>query len=187
MGNIGLEKILEMAKTMQNGDNLSAEQKEMLGWMERESENMLAKAAQTMERESSAHAGEIAGNGTSVTETIAGRGQEEIPALLPEPEHVEEPEDFVIRFDAPYRFEGKTYTGIDLSGLRELRAKDIWKLNRTYRNSGNIPLLQEMDNEYTARVAARAAGLPIEFFEGMTLSESIKIRAMVSGFFYPKD
>lgn len=180
-----MNKIMEMAKIVQSGEELSPEQKEALKQLEWEAGKIMNKTAQAAVREE--ETGEIAGSGTSVAETIAGRGQEEIPALLPEPEHVEEPEDFVIRFDAPYRFEGKTYTGIDLSGLRELRAKDIWKLNRTYRNSGNIPLLQEMDNEYTARVAARAAGLPIEFFEGMPLPESIKVRAMVSGFFYPKD
>lgn len=171
MEKMDLNKILEMAKIVQNGEELSPEQKEALEQLEREAGNTM----------------EIAGGGISAAETIAGRGQKETPAPLPEPEPVKEPEDFIIRFDAPYRFEGKPYTGIDLSGLRELRAKDIWKLNRTYRSSGNIPLLQEMDNEYTARVAARAAGLPIEFFEGMPLSESIKVRAMVSGFFYPKD
>lgn len=184
MEKMDLNKILEMAKIVQNGEELSPEQKEAMEQLEREAGNILEKTAQAAIQE---EAGEIAGSGTSSMETIAGRGQEEIPAFLPEPEPMKELEDFIIRFDAPYRFEGKTYTGIDLSGLRELRAKDIWKLNRTYRSSGNIPLLQEMDNEYTARVAARAAGLPIEFFEGMPLSESIKVRAMVSGFFYPKD
>lgn len=186
MEHMDLDKILEMAKIVQNGEELSPEQKAALEQLEREAASMpLETAKAALEEESSA--GEIAGGGNPGTETIARQGQKVIPAPLPDPEPVKEAEDFIIRFDVPYRFEGRTYTGIDLSGLRELRAKDIWKLNRTYRSSGNIPLLQEMDNEYTARVAARAAGLPIEFFEGMPLPEAIKVRAMVSGFFYPKD
>lgn len=186
MEHMDLDKILEMAKIVQSGEELSPEQKEALEQLERKTANMpLETTKAALEKESSA--GEIAGSGNSGAETIAGQGQKEIPAPLPDPEPVKEAEDLIIRFDVPYRFEGKTYTGIDLSGLRELQAKDIWKLNRTYRSSGNIPLLQEMDNEYTARVAAMAAGLPIEFFEGMPLSESIKVRTMVSGFFYPKD
>lgn len=183
MGHMNTEKILELTKAMQGMEGLSPEQKEALEALEREAAGKLSEAP---EREGKALAGEIAGSGIPGAETIAGREREEIPVPLPEPEPVGGDEDLVIRFDAPYRFEGKTYTGIDLSGLRELRAKDIWKLNRAYRSSGNIPLLQEMDNEYTARVAARAAGLPIEFFEGMPLPEAIKVRTMVSGFFYPK-
>ncbi len=82
---------------------------------------------------------------------------------------------------------GKTYTGVDLWGLTNLRAKDIWKVNRNYRNAGNISLLQEMDSEYTARVAARASGMPVEFFEGMSLQDMIKVRTKVSDFFYPRE
>ena len=102
-------------------------------------------------------------------------------------EKAKEPEDFIIRFEKPYAFEHKTYAGVDLSGLNNLCSKDIWKINRSYRNAGNIGLLQEMDAEYTARVAARASGMPIEFFEGLSLPDMIKIRTMVSNFFMPKE
>lgn len=179
---MNFDKLMEIAKAMQEEEGLSPEQRERLKKLEQDTEGLTQKTVETQEE----NRAEIAGGRFSETEEIAGKEKNAFPMPLAEPEPAKE-EDFIIRFDAPYRFEGKTYTGIDLSGLRELRAKDIWKLNRAYRNSGNIPLLQEMDNEYTARVAARAAGLPIEFFEGMPLPESIKVRAMVSGFFYPKD
>ena len=102
-------------------------------------------------------------------------------------EKVKEPENFIIRFEKPYTFEHKTYAGVDLSGLNNLCSKDIWKINRSYRNAGNIGLLQEMDAEYTARVAARASGMPIEFFEGLSLPDMFKIKSMVSNFFMPKE
>ena len=50
-----------------------------------------------------------------------------------------------------------------------------------------MALIQEMDNGYTARVAARASGLPIEFFENMRLPDMISVRNVVTGFFFPKE
>ena len=102
-------------------------------------------------------------------------------------EKVKEPEDFIIRFEKPYTFEHKAYAGVDLSGLKELRSKDIWKINRSYRSAGNASVLPELDAEYTARVAAKASGMPIEFFEGLSLPDMFKIKTMVSNFFMPKE
>lgn len=128
---------------------------------------------------------DIAGGNFEEDNVIIGNG---IVAELDEEKKPEkEEDDFIIRFQKTYHFEGKSYAGVDLSGLKSLRAKDIWKINRNYRNAGNIGLLQEMDSEYTARVAARASGMPVEFFEGMELPDMIKVRTKVSDFFYPKE
>lgn len=128
----------------------------------------------------------IAGGYTEEDENIIGGG------IVAEPEHEiakeeEKEDDFIIRFSKPYRFEGKTYAGVDLSGLKNLKAKDLWKVNRNYRNAGNASVLPEIDAEYTARVAAMASNLPIEFFENMPLYEATKIKAKVSGFFMEKE
>lgn len=127
---------------------------------------------------------EIAKGEFQVDNIIIGSG---IVAEPEEEKKVNEEDDFIIRFQKPYHFEGKTYAGVDLSGLKSLRAKDVWKINRNYRNAGNIGLLQEMDSEYTARVAARASGMPVEFFECMELPDMIKVRTKVSDFFYPRE
>lgn len=130
----------------------------------------------------------IAGGFTeeAMEETIAGGIVAE-----PEPEEIarekEEPKDFIVRFQNPYVFEGKKYAGVDLSGMQNLRAKDIWKIDRSYRNAGNLGVLKEMDNEYTCRVAAIASGMPVEFFMGMALGDMIEVRTLVSSFFYPKE
>ena len=129
--------------------------------------------------------GEIAVGSVEKEEVIGG-------GIVAEPEHEiakeeEKEDDFIIRFSKPYRFEGKTYAGVDLSGLKNLKAKDLWKVNRNYRNAGNVSVLPEIDAEYTARVAAMASNLPIEFFENMPLYEATKIKAKVSGFFMEKE
>lgn len=130
--------------------------------------------------------GKIAGGFVEQEEEVIGGGI--MAEHEPEPEKEEEKEeDYIIRFSKPYKFEGKSYAGVDLSGLKNLKAKDLWKVNRNYRNAGNVSVLPEIDAEYTARVAARASGLPIEFFENMPLPEATKIKAKVSGFFMEKE
>ena len=118
---------------------------------------------------------------------VIGGGIAAEPVPEPEKKEEKEPEDYIVRFKEPYAFEGKRYAGVDLSGLQTLRAKDIWKIDKAYRGSGNMALIQEMDNGYTARVAARASGLPIEFFENMRLPDMISVRNVVTGFFFPKE
>ena len=125
---------------------------------------------------------EIAGGYSEEYENIIGGGIMAEPA--PEPEKEEEKEeDYIIRFSKPYKFEGKTYAGVDLSGLLQMKAKDIWKMNRTCRSVGIASVIPELDAEYTARVAARASSLPIEFFENLPLPEMTKIKMKVSSFF----
>lgn len=124
----------------------------------------------------------IAGGYTEEDENIIGGGIVAEPE--PEPEKEEEKEeDYIIRFSKPYKFEGKTYAGVDLSGLLQMKAKDIWKMNKTCRNAGLVSVIPELDAEYTARVAAKASNLPIEFFENLPLPEMTKIKLKVSNFF----
>lgn len=118
---------------------------------------------------------------------LAEKAAPEVAKREEEDAQKEAEDAFILRFSVPYSFEGKVYAGVDLSGLKSLRAKDLWKINRNYRNAGNISLLPEIDAEYTARVAARASGMPIEFFENMPLQEATKIKAKVSGFFTEKE
>ena len=130
---------------------------------------------------------EIARGVVKQEEDVIGGGIAAEPVPEPEVKEEKEPEDYIVRFKEPYAFEGKRYAGVDLSGLQTLRAKDIWRIDKAYRDSGNMALIQEMDNGYTARVAARASGLPIEFFENMRLPDMISVRNVVTGFFFPKE
>lgn len=126
--------------------------------------------------------GIIAGNDIAEEENVIGGGIMAEPMPMPEQEEERE-EDYIIRFAKPYRFEGKTYAGIDLSGLLQMKAKDIWRMNRSCRSVGLASVIPELDAEYTARVAACASHLPIEFFEELPLPEMTKIKMKVSNFF----
>lgn len=173
------EEAKKFARIMNEGQDVSEEQIEVFArnLMEYEGEEIATGSENNV-------CGDIARK-TEGDEEIIGSGIVVEP--VEESSVTVEEEDFIIRFKEPYYFEGKSYTGVDLWGLTNLRAKDIWKVNRSYRNAGNISLLQEMDSEYTSRVAARASGMPVEFFEGMSLQDMIKVRTKVSDFFYPRE
>lgn len=102
-------------------------------------------------------------------------------------ESVEGENEYLIKFANKYEFEGEIYTEVDLSGVREFRGKDLWKINRAYNAKGNISITPKMDDEYTAMVASRVSGLPIEFFEGLSLRDGEKVRVAVTGFFYGEE
>lgn len=179
------EEAMKVAKVMCEGQEISEEQVESFARkiMEHEEEPAIAvkndSACEKIACEEIAK-GDITEEDVMIGSGIVAEGEEE-------KRQEKEEDDFIIRFQRTYHFEGKTYAGVDLSGLKSLRAKDVWKINRNYRNAGNIGLLQEMDSEYTARVAARASGMPVEFFEGMELPDMIKVRTKVSDFFYPRE
>ncbi|NCC16546.1 MAG: phage tail assembly protein [Clostridia bacterium] len=174
------EEAMKVAKAMCEGQEVSEEKLESFATkiMEYEEETTMADKNDT-------ECEEIAKGEPEHEDVIIGSGI--VAEAEGEKNQEKEEDDFIIRFQKPYRFEGKSYAGVDLSGLKSLRAKDVWKINRNYRNAGNIGLLQEMDSEYTARVAARASGMPVEFFEGMELPDMIKVRTKVSDFFYPRE
>ncbi len=176
-----MEKAMELAKLACGKEDISEEE------LKEAAERILQNTEKKTAVETAKEVCEIArGIVNDIKEEVIGGG------IMAEPElelakREEKEDDFIIRFASPYRFEGKTYAGVDLSGLKELRAKDIWRVNRNYRNAGNVSVLPEIDAEYTARVAALASGLPIEFFENLPLPEATKIKAKVSGFFMEKE
>lgn len=176
-----MEKAMELAKLACGKEDISEEE------LKKAAERILQSAEKKTAVEAAKEVCEIArGIVNDRKEEMIGGG------IMAEPvqevvKDEEKEEDLIVRFSAPYRFEGKTYAGIDLSGLKDLRAKDIWKVNRNYRNAGNVSALPEIDAEYTARVAALASRMPIEFFENLPLPEATKIKAKVSGFFMEKE
>lgn len=100
----------------------------------------------------------------------------------------DEEESLVIRLKKPYQFEGKEYTEIDLSGLEELTAADMIALENQYdRKSPGINVMPEVKVGYAVMMAARAAKLPVEFFNGLPPKEAMKVKNRVMGFLFGSD
>lgn len=96
---------------------------------------------------------------------------------------VQDPPTFV-PFSGSYKFEGKTYTGIDLAGLETLTAKDMVDAESWLIRHGIVSALPEMTYEYVSFIASIASGQPIEFFKGLSPRNAIKVKNKVTSFFY---
>mgnify|MGYP000265911087 CR=1 FL=1 len=93
----------------------------------------------------------------------------------------------VIDLGKPYKFEGQTYSEIDLSGLDSLTAEDMIAAEKHLMRTGVFSPLPEMTVEYVQFIAARASGQPVEFFKGLPPKDAIKVKNRVTSFFYGED
>ena len=106
---------------------------------------------------------------------------ETAPAAAPE---AEEEEDLILHFKKPYSFEGKRYTEVDLSGLADISAADLCKVNKMAKKDNGVDPIPEMSLSYAIYMAVRITNLPVEFFQRLPAQEAIKLKNLVTGFLY---
>ena len=95
----------------------------------------------------------------------------------------ERDEEYVIGLKKPYVFEGKEYTEIDLSGIKKMTIKDAIDAQKSLFNGSEIAaiVLTEASASFARAIAAKATGLPIEFFELARLDISRAVKSTVMG------
>lgn len=98
-----------------------------------------------------------------------------------------EEEGLLIKFSKPFRFEGKDYTEVDLSGLETMSANDMIAVNKLMSRTSGVDVMPEVSLEYAINLAARAAKQPIEFFTSLPMKEAIKVKNRVMGFLFGSD
>lgn len=98
-----------------------------------------------------------------------------------------EEEHLVLVFRKPYRFEGREYGRLDLSGLEDVTAADLAAVGRLLAKRGIVTPMPEMTMDYTLAIAARVAKLPEEFFNGLPARETIRLKNLITGFLYGGD
>ncbi len=97
-------------------------------------------------------------------------------------------EDFwVIPLKTPIRFEGETYTRIDLTGLHDIKAADMIAINRRMTRGGNVDSTQEFTLEYALNMANIVTGLPLEFFDQLPPYAAMAIRGRVTSFLFRQE
>ena len=84
-------------------------------------------------------------------------------------------------FKKPYEFEGKTYEKLECD-LDSLKGSDIAEVKRQFSKEGNFTILPATDNDFCARVLARACKLPLEFFTQMSAKDYLQVTQEVSNF-----
>ena len=84
-------------------------------------------------------------------------------------EAVQTERDNIVELARPYVFEGKEYGEIDLSGLEKLTIQDAIDAQRQLFGEQEVAaaILCETTTAFARTIAAKATGLPIEFFKMM--------------------
>ncbi len=86
-------------------------------------------------------------------------------------------------FEKPYTFEKKEYTEIELTGMEDLTAEDVFAAEAYARKKGGAATVAENSAAYLLHLAASAAQLPIEFMEALPLKEAARVKYAAMGFF----
>ena len=105
--------------------------------------------------------------------------EEKTEATAPKTEN-----QYLLKLNRPYVFEGKEYAEIDLAGLDKLTVQDAINAQRQLFNEREpaAMLLCETTTAFVRILAAKATGLPIEFFKLAPRSVSRRIYGMVMGY-----
>ena len=90
----------------------------------------------------------------------------------------------VLKLRTPVEFEGVIFESLDLSGLDKLTGKDIRELDRLFKMKGGKlgNNVKEFDSLYLQLVAARAAELPLEFFDAIGAKDATRLEVEIRNF-----
>lgn len=118
---------------------------------------------------------------------VAQVSDEEANKLIPA-DLVEDEDNFLkIMFSKPYNFEGEIFNGIDLSGLEDIKGRQLTAIEKAFGKAGVVSSMPETTSTYAKIAASAATGLPAEFFEDLPGKEVRKIKSAVTRFFYEED
>ena len=100
---------------------------------------------------------------------------------------VEVNDEFTLKLSRTYEFEGEKISTIDFSGLDDVTAETMIKANKTLTVSGDVSVLPENSLHYALVMAAGCTAHPIEFYKTLKPRDAIKVKNMVSSFFYGEE
>ena len=95
----------------------------------------------------------------------------------------ENKELYRVIFSKPYEFEGETYTEIDLSACEDLTGNDAAKAEKILAARGENTMFPEASSSYAFVIASLGTGKPVEFFNGLPLRDSTKVKNRVRACF----
>ena len=77
--------------------------------------------------------------------------------------------------------------GISDMSLEEINAESIIRANNIMVRAGTVAVVPENSMHFALIIAADATGLPIEFFNKLKPRDAIKVKNIVTHFFYGED
>ena len=85
----------------------------------------------------------------------------------------------IVKFDKPYKFEGKEYDSLDLSGMEKMTVQDLIDVQKSIGNEMVAMSVMEMSTAFTQEMAVKATGKPVEFFKLMPRGKIKKVQAAI--------
>lgn len=92
-------------------------------------------------------------------------------------------EELIVDLSKPYNFEGKKYTKLDFSNLEKLSTRDLCEVQSILEDGGTT-ILPEANYEFQMHIAARATGLPVEFFFNLPATDGVSVKGVVMKYFF---
>lgn len=94
-------------------------------------------------------------------------------------------ENHVMRLERPYLFDGREYREIDLNGIADLSSMHDSAAENRMAREGFMVTETSFNYLYACVIASMAAKLPEDFFTGLPLYETVKLKNAVNdaGFF----
>ena len=94
-------------------------------------------------------------------------------------------ENHVMSLEKPYSFDGKEYKEIDLNGIADLSSMHDSAAENRMAREGFMVTETSFNYLYACVIASMAAKLPEDFFTGLPLYETVKLKNAVNdgGFF----
>lgn len=87
--------------------------------------------------------------------------------------------DNIVKFDKSYKFEGKEYDSLDLSGMEKMTVQDLIDIQKSIGNETAAMYAMEMTTSFAQEMAVKATGKPVEFFKLMPRGKIKKVQAAV--------
>lgn len=96
----------------------------------------------------------------------------------------EEVNKLVVTLYDSYKYDGEDITEIDLSGLYDMTAEDMFAVDEQMYRSGFAGQNPEITRKYALLTAARINRKPWDYCNRMRARDAVRIKNVVSGFFY---
>lgn len=122
-------------------------------------------------------------------QTVTAHADEKTQMGQTAPVAAQEPEnEYLIKFNKPYVWEGKEYTELDMSGLKNLTIRDAVDAQKRLIGDGEAAALMlcETTTAFTREIACKATGKPIEFFKFMPVRIAKAVASEVQSFIASK-
>ena len=109
-----------------------------------------------------------------------GAGRAVRQAIIAHMNATKETNGHYITFEKPYSFKGEVYTGVDLSAIANMTIMNESEAENRLAREGFVITETSTNYLFACVLASMATGLPEEFFTGLPLKETLKLKNAVN-------